>query len=117
MGPGLLSSYALEQPTLISLLALRTRGIRLWLAAIGLAAFGAGYFGPIALAMTTPGVSRSVQLPTLTLPAIGFPTLTVPKLHAAPTTPPVVSCTTGPFANGSFGGFCVAFAAAGGRTE
>ena len=85
------SAVALEQPELFSLLALRSRTIRLWLAAVGLAAFGAAYVGPIALAIRTPDVSRAsvVQLPALSLPTIEIPTLAVPKLQAQPTTPPV----------------------------
>ena len=88
MGAG---AVALEQPELFSLLALRSRAIRLWLAAVGLAAFGAAYVGPIALALRTPDVSRAsvVQLPTLSLPTIEIPTLAVPELQAQPTTPPV----------------------------
>ena len=83
-------AVALEQPELFSLLALRSRAIRLWLAAIGLAAFGAAYVGPIALAIRTPDVSglRVVQLPALSLPTVELPTLAVPKLNAPPTTAP-----------------------------
>src|SRR4051794_5496320 len=90
-------ALALDQPELFSLLALRSRAIRLWLAGIGLAAFGAAYVGPIALAIRTPDVSRAsvAQLPTPSLPTIELPTLAVPKLQAPPTTPPV-SATPAP---------------------
>src|SRR5213080_2065493 len=76
-------AVALEHHEFFSLLALRARTIRLWLTGIGLAAFGAAYVGPIALAVRTPEVSRArvVQLPALSLPSFALPTLAVPKLH------------------------------------
>src|SRR3954464_10669988 len=88
-------ALALDQPELFSLLALRSRAIRFWLAGIGLAAFGAAYVGPIALAMRAPDVSRVrlVQLPELALPTMAFPTLGVPKLHAPPAIAPAVRGT------------------------
>ncbi|MFL6035275.1 MAG: beta strand repeat-containing protein, partial [Gaiellaceae bacterium] len=79
-----------QQQDLLSLLALRERAIRVWLAAIGLVAFGTAYTGPIALSFRVPAVSSSpVVLPVLELPPLGLPTLAVPKLEAAPTVPPV----------------------------
>ena len=39
----------------LSLLALRERAIRIWLAAVGLVAFGTAYAGPIALSIQLPG--------------------------------------------------------------
>ena len=69
----------------LSLLALRQRSIRLWLAGIGFLAFGAAYVSPIALSFTQPTAAPAVVLPRLTLPLVDFPTLAVPKLHAAPT--------------------------------
>ena len=80
---------AVVQPDLISLLALRQRAIRFWLAAIGLVAFGAGYLGPIALAIRAPSVTTPVVLPALELPTVTFPSFAVPALHAAPVIPAV----------------------------
>ena len=74
----------------LSLVALRERAIRLWLAAIGLVAFGTAYAGPIALSIQLPETSAPVViLPALKLPPIEFPTLAVPKLQTAPKVAPV----------------------------
>ena len=73
----------------LSLLALRERAIRFWLAAVGIVAFGTAYAGPIALSFQLPSFSTPVVLPALELQAIGFPTLAVPKLQAAPKVPPL----------------------------
>ena len=80
---------AVAQPDLISLLALRQRAIRYWLAAIGLAAFGMAYAGPIALAIRAPSITPTVVLPALDLPTVTFPSFSVPALHAAPVVPNV----------------------------
>src|SRR5205823_2230826 len=76
------SSVALEQCDLLSLLALRQRAIRLWLAAIGVLSFGVAYVGPLALSFRLPAGSPPAALSALSLPAVSFPTLGVPKLHA-----------------------------------
>jgi len=84
------SSVAVGQQDLLSLLALRERAIRVWLAAIGLVAFGTAYAGPIALSFRMPALSSSpVVLPALELPPLSLPTLAVPKLEAAPKVSPV----------------------------
>ncbi|MFL6018711.1 MAG: hypothetical protein ACJ74V_14385, partial [Gaiellaceae bacterium] len=83
------AASAVVQPDLISLLALRQRAIRFWLAAIGLAAFGMAYAGPIALAIRAPSVTTPVVLPTLDLLTVTFPSFAVPALHVAPVIPDV----------------------------
>src|SRR4051812_22885389 len=67
--PQQVSSYAVDaQPELLSLLALRQRAIRLWLAAIGLLGFGVAYVSPMALALRAPAVVAPITLPALSLP-------------------------------------------------
>src|SRR3954452_17584398 len=82
VGDSYVGSAAVPQPELLSLLALRDRAIRFWLAAIGLLAFGVGYAGPIGLPFRMPALSHPTQLPELKIPAIAFPTFGVPTLHA-----------------------------------
>src|SRR4051812_12825325 len=75
-------------PLDLSILAVRERAIRFWLAGIGLLAFGAAYVAPIGLAIRMPTLSHPVALPALELPVVSFPTFAVPRLHAAPAPAP-----------------------------
>src|SRR5207248_11763877 len=61
VGAGL-GSAAARQSDVLSLLALRERTIRLWLAALGMLGFGVAYVSPIGLALTTPSVAPKVVL-------------------------------------------------------
>ena len=79
-----MSYSATAEPFGLSLIGLRQRTVRLWLAAIGMLGFGIAYASPIALALTRPPDTAAIALPELALPAVAFPQLTVPKLHAAP---------------------------------
>src|SRR5215208_1152066 len=67
------SSVAVGEFDAVSLLALRTRAVRLWLAAIGLAGFALAYAQPIGLALTQPAASSATVLPSLSLPLVSFP--------------------------------------------
>ena len=78
----------------MSLLGLRERAIRLWLAGVSLLAFGAAYLSPMVLAVTQPTVTPTVVLPSLTLPLVAFPSLDVPKLVAPRALPAAATHTT-----------------------
>src|SRR3954469_11874213 len=77
---------AVTQLPALSPLALRQRTIRLWLAAVGIAAFGVTYVAPLALALTRPPLA--VALPELRIAVPTLPRVDVPKLRAAPVTRP-----------------------------
>ena len=78
----------------LSLLGLRERAIRLWLAGIGLLAFGVSYISPMVLAATQPAVQPAVVLPSMTLPLVDFPSLAVPKIVAPRAVPAAATHTT-----------------------
>jgi hypothetical protein len=62
----------------LSILALRTRAIRYWMAGVGLLVFGVAYAAPVALAVRMQ--PRHVPLPLVGVPAVGFPSLSPPKV-------------------------------------
>src|SRR5262245_3733434 len=68
-GEVVLDRFAANEPLdALSLLTLRQRSIRFWLAGIGFLAFGVAYISPIALAITRPiETSTAVVLPRLEL--------------------------------------------------
>ena len=92
------SSAAAVQPShVLSLIGLSQRKLRLWLAWIGMVAFGVAYLGPMAVAFARPVSVAAAPLPAIELPQVKLPSLTVPKLHAPPVVP-AVSPYVGPAA-------------------
>ena len=72
-----------------SLIRLRQRRARLWLAAAGVTSLATIYVGPLAIALRTAGPVTTVSaLPALRVPYVSFAQLAVPKLHAAPVVAP-----------------------------
>lgn len=65
-----------------SIAALRCRGVRYWLVAVGTLAIAIPYLSPLAALRQHPYVPPPAPLPRLVVPAVAFPTLAPPKLHA-----------------------------------
>ena len=66
----------------LSLIGVRRRAVRFWLAGLSLLSFAVAYTGPLVAAFELPTVSSTITapLPALALPAIAFPSLEVPKV-------------------------------------
>src|SRR5262245_12213529 len=64
-----------------SFIGLRQRGVRYWLAGLGLLGFAIPYVAPIGAALRRPGPAPAIVLPKLGLPVIDFPMFAVPSLQ------------------------------------
>src|SRR6478672_7055275 len=73
-----------------SLLALRSRGLALWLGALGLFALATGYIFPVAATLQSTGDTISA-LQQLTVTNFVFPALKIPAVTRAGQLPPLTS--------------------------
>ena len=73
---------------------MRFRGVRYWWAGIGLVVLILLYALPIAAVFRQPTIpARTLPLPVLSLPSVGFPLLRVPKVHRLAALPAVPHST------------------------
>src|SRR6187551_3916910 len=82
-GGGTASSTAVLEIEPLSLIGLRRRAVRFWLAGLSLLGFAVAYVGPLVAAFELPAVSSPAivtPLPALTLPTVTFTGLKVPKV-------------------------------------
>jgi hypothetical protein len=88
VGTGSYAAVAAQQP--FGLVALRFRGIKYWWAGLGLAVLVALYAAPIGASFRQPSLpATTTPLPSLTLPAVGFPLFKAAKLHRLAPLPPL----------------------------